>query len=155
MHEIRLKLTFFISFSRISCIFWDFPRDGESDACEDCRCKMPHYYDLGLSMRCPYRQSFLHKCRWRQPCQRCSPCVANSHSPPRCQSSRSQSPWALRACRKHCMPAHRLPLVSAPHYIQPFHSVSDNKPPRHAEEVRAVASQCHPTRRMAFHLQIV
>ena len=26
MHEIRLKLTFFISFSRISCIFRDFPR---------------------------------------------------------------------------------------------------------------------------------
>ena len=41
MHEIRLKLIKKVSFSRISCIFRDFPRDGESDACEDCRCKMP------------------------------------------------------------------------------------------------------------------
>ena len=32
MHEIRLKLIKKVSFSRISCIFWDFPRDGESDA---------------------------------------------------------------------------------------------------------------------------
>ena len=41
MHEIRLKLIKKVSFSRISRIFRDFPRDGESDACEDCRCKMP------------------------------------------------------------------------------------------------------------------
>ena len=40
MHEIRLKLIKKVSFSRISCIFRDFPRDGESDAFEDCRCKM-------------------------------------------------------------------------------------------------------------------
>ena len=40
MHEIRLKLIKKVSFSRISCIFRDFPRDGESNACEDCRCKM-------------------------------------------------------------------------------------------------------------------
>ena len=40
MHEIRLKLIKKVSFSRISCIFRDFPRDGESDAWEDCRCKM-------------------------------------------------------------------------------------------------------------------
>ena len=41
MREIRLKLIKKVSFSRISRIFRDFPRDGESDACEDCRCKMP------------------------------------------------------------------------------------------------------------------
>ena len=41
MHEIQLKLIKKVSFSRISRIFRDFPRDGESDACEDCRCKMP------------------------------------------------------------------------------------------------------------------
>ena len=40
MHEIRLKLIKKVSFSRISCIFRDFPRDGESDVWEDCRCKM-------------------------------------------------------------------------------------------------------------------